>query len=225
MSLYTKLLNDDKYLEVVKKIEGIKFITDGKWDWEHGLGHYKRVANYMRKILKQLNVDERTIELGMVTALLHDISLIKGDKTNHAEESSMIFTNFINEKDFSTKEIEILSQAICDHSNGNNIKTLVGLSLVLADKMDITYHRTINSSIQDYMNKQIQKIKEVDIEITNDKLILKYTTDYDFDVEILKDWEKAINVPQKAANYLNKKFIFLINKEEIDINTILKNTN
>ena len=29
------------FLDTVEKIENIKFITNGKWDWEHGLGHYK----------------------------------------------------------------------------------------------------------------------------------------------------------------------------------------
>jgi hypothetical protein len=68
----------------LKKIENIKFITNGKWDWEHGLGHYKRVAEYVNKILVQLNGDERTIDLGMSVAFLHDIGLSKGSKINHA---------------------------------------------------------------------------------------------------------------------------------------------
>ena len=39
MNLYKTLLNNQEYLETVNKIENTKFITDGKWDWEHGLGH------------------------------------------------------------------------------------------------------------------------------------------------------------------------------------------
>jgi len=108
MSLYNKILTNTEYLETVKKIENIRFITDGKWDWEHGLGHYKRVAKYVHKILSQLSVDERTIDLGMAAALLHDIGLIKGDKVDHAIESGRIFTNFIDKNDISKKEKEIL---------------------------------------------------------------------------------------------------------------------
>ena len=72
MGLYEKVLNNKDYLKAVEKIEKTKFIADGKWDWEHGLGHYQRVANYAKKILIQLGADERTIEVGMVAALLHD---------------------------------------------------------------------------------------------------------------------------------------------------------
>ena len=50
MKLYSKILNNKEYLKTVQKIESIKFITDGKWDWEHGLEHYKRVANYVKDI-------------------------------------------------------------------------------------------------------------------------------------------------------------------------------
>lgn len=46
MSIYQSILNNRKYLDTVKQIDDMKFITNGKWDWEHGLGHYQRVANY-----------------------------------------------------------------------------------------------------------------------------------------------------------------------------------
>ncbi len=221
MNLYDKLLNNDQYIKTVQKIEQMSFITDGKWDWEHGLNHYKRVAAYVKKILIQLNADERTVELGMLCALLHDIGLIKGEKKNHAIESSKIFSKYIDKNDISPEEMEIIRQAILDHSKGNNIQSLIGLSLVLADKLDVTYHRTINSSIQDWVNKEIQKIKKVDIIIDDKNLIVKYFTEANFDVSVLKNWNKAIIIPKKAAEYLNKNYIFLINNREIQYTDFL----
>lgn len=187
MNLYEKLLHNNNYRETVKKIENIRFITDGKWDWEHGLGHYKRVAQFTKEILSQLKVDERTIELGMVAALLHDIGLVKGDKIDHAIESSKIFMNYLDKDDISKEEEETLKQAISDHSKGNNIKSIIGLALVLADKLDVTYQRTENSTIQDTMNKEIQKIKKVTVKITNEDLMINYTTDDDFNLNIFKE--------------------------------------
>lgn len=221
MYLYDKLLNNEEFLNTVQKIENIKFITDGKWDWEHGLGHYKRVAEYVKTILLQLGANERTIDLGMSAALLHDIGLSKGNKVGHAIESSKIFINFIDKSDITQDEKETLRQAIIDHSKGNNIKSLIGLSLVLADKLDVTYHRTINSSIQDKMNKEIQKIKKVDINITNNELIVHYITDDNFDINILKDWPKAITIPYKVSKYLKRKYIFIVNNMQIDISKFI----
>ena len=216
MGLYEKVLNNKDYLKAVEKIEKTKFIADGKWDWEHGLGHYQRVANYAKKILIQLGADERTIEVGMVAALLHDIGLSKGDKINHALESSIIFKNYIEEKDFSEKELITLENAIKDHSKGDNIQSLTCLALVLADKLDVTYHRTINSSIQDKINTEIQKIKNVDIEINDYELIVRYSTINDFDKSILKNWNKAVLVPMKIAKHLHKKYKFIINEQIIN---------
>lgn len=81
--------------------------------------------------------------------------------------------------------------------------------MVLADKLDVTYHKTQNSSIQDKMNKEIQKIQKVDISIMDKKLIVQYTTDVTFDINILKDWPKAITVPYRVSKYL-KKIIYVL---------------
>lgn len=221
MNLYEKILNNNDYLEVVRKIEDIKFITDGKWDWEHGLGHYKRTAEFVRKILSQLKVSDREIELGMVVALLHDVGLSKGEKVDHAIESSKMFERFISKDDVSEDEKEMLRQAISDHSKGKEIKSLVGLALLLADKLDVTYHRVENSSVHDYINREFFKIRNVDIFINDDELTVKYTTEDDFDMMVLNSWSKSITIPQKVAKYLNKTFVFLINEKQINPSNIL----
>lgn len=216
--MYETILKNSKYKEIVNKIEKIKFITDGKWDWEHGLGHYKKVSNYIEIILKELNQDERTIELGKCAALLHDIGLSESgtNKIDHALISSQIFRNYIENTDITKEEETILEGAIKDHSKGNNIKSIIGLALVLADKLDVTYHRTINSSIQDETNKEFQKIKKVDIKIDEENLILNYSVEGNLNLEIIKNWEKAITIPKKIATYLNKKYIFKINNKIVE---------
>lgn len=221
MKLYDDILDNVEYLALVKKIENTKFITDCKWDWEHGLGHFERVARYVKEILSQLGADDRTIELGIVGAYLHDIGLSKGDKIDHALESSKLFKNFIDINRFTREELLVLEQAIRDHSNGQEIKSLVGLALLLADKLDVTFHRTVNSSIQDKVNKEIQKIKKVAIEINDTQLVVKYFAEKSFDPVIIKEWKKMVLIPEKVATYLKKDFIFLINDEGVDYSELL----
>ena len=57
------------------------------------------------------------------------------------------------------------------------------LPLILANKMDITYHRTKNYSIQYKMNKKVQKIKSVDIKKKKKNLIVIYKINNDFNIE------------------------------------------
>lgn len=215
MKIYEQILNNKDYLELVSRIEEIKFITDGKWDWEHGLSHYKRVADYAERILGQLNADERMIDLGMTAAALHDIGLAESgiEKIDHGVKGSKTFRKFIADTDITKEEESIIEHAIADHSRGNNINSLVGLALVLADKLDVTYHRTENSSIQDEMNKEIQKIRKVDIEITDKELMVKYVVDGELNLDTLRNWEKAITIPQKIARHLNKEYVLFVNDQ------------
>ncbi len=221
MSLSTNLLKNEEYLSIVRKIERMHFITDGKWDWEHGLGHYKRVSEYTKEILSQLQVDDRTIELAMFASLLHDIGLSKGEKIDHATESVKLSRKFIENVQVTETEKEILYQAIGDHSSGTHIASFVGLSLLLADKLDVTYHRTENSTIQDKINTEIQKIKKVRIQITDTELIVIYNTENDFDISILKEWKKMVTIPKKVAEYLNLQYKFILNGKEVEYDSIL----
>lgn len=71
------------------------------------------------------------------------------------------------------------------------------------------------------MNTGIQKIKGVGVKITDTELIVTYDTEGDFDIHILKAWKKAITIPKKVSEYLGKKFIFMLNGNEVDYNMIL----
>ena len=82
----------------------------------------------------------------------------------------------------------------------------MGLSLCLADKLDVTYHKVINSSIHD----EIMKIQSVDIQINERKLIITYRTLGDFDVKILKYWDKAFYVSKSIAEYLIESLYLLL---------------
>lgn len=85
----------------------------------------------------------------------------------------------------------------------------------------MTFYRTINSSIQDKLNKEFQKIKKVDITIDEKNLIVNYSTMKDFDKLILKNWNKTVTVPKKAASYLNKEYKFMINNETVNYNDLI----
>lgn len=127
-----------------------------------------------------------------------------------------MFNCFLSDEDVTLEEREIIRQAIYDHSNGADIKSYVGLSLCLADKLDVIYHRVINSKIHDEINNEIMKIQSVDIQINESKLIVTYKTLGDFDVKILKYWDKAFYVPKSIVEYLNREFVFIVDDVVID---------
>lgn len=219
--MYEQILNDVTFRDMMTQIENIHFITDGKWDWEHGLGHAMRVSAYVKKILTDLNCDTHTIELGIIAGLIHDIGLSCGTKEGHALESSKMANEFLKKYPIGMKDREIIAQAILDHSKGKNIQSYIGAALLLSDKLDVSHYRVDNSSIKDKTNNEIAKIKRVDIEIKPEDIWIYYKTDNSFDISVLKEWSKAITVPLKVADFLHKNCHFKINHENLCLQTFL----
>lgn len=207
----------------MEKISNIRFITDGKWDWEHSLGHAERVSHYIKKLLVSIHCSPHIIELGMIAGLLHDIGLTSGQKSGHAEKSAILANEFLKNYPIGINDREIIVQAIKDHSNGNNIQTVIGAALLLADKLDISYYRVINSTIQDNINEEFLKVKRVDIEINSQDIWIYYKTEKTFDISILKAWPKALSIPIKVAKYLNRNCNFKLKHENLPIKSLLTN--
>lgn len=215
------LLLDPKYLDLMHQIDTFHFIQDGKWDWEHGLGHATRTSYYSKDILTQLESDSRTVELGSIAALLHDIGLSSGNKKGHALVSAAMASYYLEKLPLSSEECNLIIQAIQDHSEGTQIQSSIGLALVLADKLDITYHRTVDSSIQDTINQNIQRIKEVTLIMNNDTMRLNYMVEEGFQKQLLNEWEKCLTIPMKIATYLKKQFIFELNGIPEDVSFLI----
>ena len=109
-----------------------------KNDSAHDFEHIMRVYKNAQKICKQEKANEKLV---LSAALLHDIvSYPKSDKRSKmssiesAKKSKQILQNY----DFSTEEITIISDAIRDHSFSQNKtpQTLEGKILQDADRLD-----------------------------------------------------------------------------------------
>ncbi|OCN03708.1 hypothetical protein A4S06_04935 [Erysipelotrichaceae bacterium MTC7] len=210
-----RLLQNKRFLEIVSIIEEKQFAQNGKWEWDHTMSHFQRVADYIEDILRQFHVDERMVTLGRVAGLLHDVGLSVAD-TNHASIGSTLFVECIDDLDLQDEEIEILRSAIINHSNGECIDSLVSLALLLADKMDVTYHRTVYASKLDPMLTELQKIQKVEVQFTNEELILYYYATSSLDFDALQAWDKIYTIPEKVAQYLGKEFVLhVVDADEI----------
>lgn len=219
--MYEKILLDDEYIQMMEKIGAHHFITDGKWDWEHGLGHALRVSRYVEKILILLKKSKHDIELGMVAALLHDIGLLTGEKEGHAKRSAIYAKAYLCKFSLKEKDQNIILSAIENHSNGKRIDHIISASLLLADKLDVCRKRVENSTIQDEINIEIAKVSRVDIEMSENELFIFYKTKNNFNPQILVSWKKAFTIPLLVSAYLHKKCIFIINHQNFDVESVV----
>jgi uncharacterized protein len=109
-----------------------------KNDPAHDINHVMRVYKNAQKLCKKEKANEKLV---LSAVLLHDIiSYPKSDK--RSKSSSLKSANeakkILKKLDFTEKEIQIVSDSICDHSfsRGKTPQTLEGKILQDADRLD-----------------------------------------------------------------------------------------
>jgi len=122
-------------LELLKKeVEKLTAKNDAAHDFEHIM----RVYRNAKKICKS---EETNPKLVLCAALLHDIvSFPKSDKRSKtsSKKSSILAAKILKKYKFSKNEIQIICNAILDHSFSKNKtpKTIEGKILQDADRLD-----------------------------------------------------------------------------------------
>ncbi len=82
MNNYNLLINDKELNDI---IDSINEINKDNLLACHGRCHTTFVINAIEKLLTSLNFDRKTIELGKIAGLLHDIGTIDGKKDMQIE--------------------------------------------------------------------------------------------------------------------------------------------
>ena len=213
---FTLLCKDDELENIISSINS----THAE-DYTacHGRYHADFVANMVEYILTALSYDERTIETGKIAGLLHDIGCIDGKK-EHAKRSALMCEKFLNKTDLTAAEKSIITQAIYDHSNGDNIMSPVGAALLIADKINVSKDRVLNPADSNTYHKNLLEVLQVDMSVLDSTIIINYISTDKFSPKVLFElWSKAFTVPVKAAKYLNCSCEFRINNEAIRTTT------
>jgi len=123
-----------KSLESLKQEIQLKMLNDSAHDFDHIMRVYKNA----QKICKKEKTDEKLV---LSAVLLHDvISYPKSDKRSKLSsfKSSDASKKILKNYDFTEDEIQIISDAIKDHSFSQNKtpKTIEGKILQDADRLD-----------------------------------------------------------------------------------------
>ena len=181
----------------------------------HGRYHTMFVVDTVEYILQSLSYDARTVELGKLAALLHDIGIIAGRK-NHAQKSAALAVVFLDETArVLPKEKDIIINAIYNHSEGESISNAPGAALLIADKIDLSRKRLLPDKTHDDWHKNIMEIENVNITISGNEISIIYLTTDKFSEKIFAhEGAKYQSIPQRAAKFLNCACRFQINSEE-----------
>lgn len=96
MNSYERLYHSTDIAMILDNVnEVLNKVGKGMLRGCHGRYHAMFVVNTIEYILKSLSYDPRTVELGKIAALLHDIGNIAGRK-NHARKSAALADVFLD---------------------------------------------------------------------------------------------------------------------------------
>jgi len=204
--------------EINKIIDTINEINKDTFTACHGKYHTLFVILMTEHILKSLLYDARTIELGKIAALLHDIGNIAG-RRSHAHKGAALASVFLDDLGcFMPEEKSMIVHAIKDHSNGEDITSAIGAALLIADKVDISKRRIFSVKNIDAWHKNLLEIENVDLHISDKSIIIDYITTEAFSKDLLiSGYAKGFNLPTKAAEYLGCSCYFHFNGKNENI--------
>lgn len=211
------ILKDEEVKAIINNVNNVIIVNNCGC---HGMGHITRVMNYVKTILVGIECDEHTIELGQISAYLHDIGAVMG-KQGHAERSADFTLMYLKKIGMPDKDIHIIEHAIRNHSGGTNLESVVGASLTFADKIDMGRERMMRFIDGIPYHDNVKHILKVDLNVDNDNITVNIITDGSFDYSCLKDHSKVVIKPTEMSKYLNRNCIFQIDGKEIDLYSIV----
>lgn len=209
------ILKDEEIKAIINNVNNVIIVNNCGC---HGMGHITRVMNYVETILKGINCDEHTIELGKIAAYLHDIGAIMG-KQNHAERSAEFANDYLTKLNMNETDKKIIVDAIKYHSKGSETK--IGAALTFADKIDMQKSRMMRFKENNYFHDNIKHMLDVQLTVDENNIIVNIITDNQFDYNSLKDYSKMITKPIEMSKYLKRNCIFQIDNKEIDLYKIV----
>lgn len=186
---------------------------------EHGFCHVNYVSRVTAYILKELDYDERTVELGAIAGYLHDIGNMFNRKYHGVSGAHIVYTE-LRRMGVPLEEITTITTAIANHEEeiGHAVSPITA-ALILADKSDAhrtRVHKRNASDIHDRVNLAIRDSKiEVDPYRKNITLYIDYDSSICQVMDYFEIYLHRMEMCKEAASYLGCRFRLLINNLEL----------
>ncbi|MCR5573181.1 MAG: HD domain-containing protein [Candidatus Saccharibacteria bacterium] len=229
--LHNCIVRDPEWHAWADIIETHTIQEAAKFGCDHGPKHWTSVADLARNFVLNTTGSYNDAILADVAGLLHDCGRICGNE-RHPENGAQIARAFLMARfnkpneladpyqpRLSDSDIDTICHAIANHSNGQEINTIVDVAVFFADKIDVTRDRDRVHTSSSIISEQATKIKRVYYEITDSSLVLHYETSGDFDSDVFFRWRKAYDAPAAAAKFISKNLEFYIDNKRFNLPT------
>lgn len=202
---FNKIAKDKNIINLYNEIS--KFEDETKGWAHHNYDHVKNVSLMMKTLLESLKYDKEFIDEAMVAGIMHDTGCLEG-KDGHANRSYEFAKQYFLNNNIVLKNKELVLEAIKNHSAGFNTDNIIALTLILADKLDIKYTRVAKEGYKTPGMRQLQYIRDIDIEMKDNCFNVNFICDDKIDINELENFYftgkvfKAIESFCKKINYI-----------------------
>jgi metal-dependent HD superfamily phosphatase/phosphodiesterase len=171
--------------------------------------------------LETLGYSEKEIDLGKVSAYLHDIGNVVNRKS-HSQTSAVMAFRLLEEMDVPPEDIAQIISAIGNHDEGTGEPiNAISAALILADKADVRRSRVRNQDAPtfDIHDRVNYSVKESTLKINEAKTIVKLKLNVDTRfgsvMEYFEIFMERMIMCRKAANKLGLQFKLIINEQQL----------
>lgn len=199
--VYDFLINNEKILDIYSKIE-CREAAGGGWAF-HNFVHVMNVSSLAEKILTDLNFDSDMIYKCKIACLLHDVGALE-KKDGHAFRSYQYSLNLFRDNNWIFPDMDIVLDAIREHSDGFFSDSILTLSIILADKLDVKRSRISPLGMEVVGNRQYSHIDDIDINICDGVLSINFITDGNIDIDEVNNYYFTLKI-FKAIDAFSKK--------------------
>jgi metal-dependent HD superfamily phosphatase/phosphodiesterase len=188
---------------------------------DHGFGHVARVATRAQKILRDLGMTTREVELAGIAGYLHDIGNMI-HRQGHAHHSALMSIPILQKMGMPLEEIAVVVGAIANHHEdcGEPVSN-VSAALIIADKSDVLRSRVrnpkmISFDIHDRVNYAAER-SEVIVEKERHLITLRLKIDTSISqvIDYFEIFMTRMTMSRRGANYLNCDFRLIINDVQL----------
>jgi metal-dependent HD superfamily phosphatase/phosphodiesterase len=188
---------------------------------EHSFAHVGRVAKVAGDLLRDLGMDEKTVELARIAGLLHDIGNVV-NRVDHSQSGALMAFRLLDRRDVPVEDICTIITAIGNHDEGTGVPVdHISAALILADKSDVRRSRVRNHDLTtfDIHDRVNYSVTNSVLALSEDKtelcLSLTVDTQYSSIMDYFEIFLERMNLCRRAAGKLGLRFRLVINEQFI----------
>lgn len=188
---------------------------------EHNHAHALIVANRASELLKQLNYDDKYVELTKIAGYLHDIGNLI-NRNDHALLGGLLSTNVLSSMGMDYKDVALIASAIGNHDEdtGAPINEMAA-AIILADKSDMRRSRVRNRNREtfDIHDRVNYSVTQTELLLDSEKKVIQLNLKIDTEVSAVMDYFEIflgrMMFCRKAAEKLKLQFHLNINGQKL----------